>query len=52
MITARAYELGWRPVWDSEKQFLGSMGDEVEAVQELDGVRSSIFDSLNVAEGK
>ena len=46
--SVKAYEFGWQPVWD-ERRFLENMEDEVEAVQELDRVRSSIFDSLNPA---
>ncbi|KPM41084.1 hypothetical protein AK830_g5461 [Neonectria ditissima] len=45
MVPVNAYKLGWKPKWDEEK-FLGSIDDEIQAVQELDTVKMSIFDSL------
>jgi hypothetical protein len=40
-----AYQLDWQPKWDKER-FLESMDDEIEAVQELDKVKASVFDLL------
>ena len=52
MIPEKKYALGWQPVWNTEEKFLQSMDDEVLAVQELDRVRSSIFDTLNTTSEK
>lgn len=38
-----APRLGWRPKWD-EKRFMDSLDDEIQAVQELDTVKSTLFD--------
>ncbi|KAK7409252.1 hypothetical protein QQX98_008562 [Neonectria punicea] len=45
MVPVNAYKLGWKPKWDEER-FLGSIDDEIQAVQELDTVKMSLFDSL------
>lgn len=37
--------LGWQPKWDEER-FTDSLNDEIQAVQELDTVMSSLFDVL------
>ena len=45
MIAVNAYKLGWQPSWNQQK-FLESIDDEVQAVQELDTIKPSLFDSL------
>lgn len=45
LIPENALKLGWKPKWD-EKRFLESLDDEIEAVQQLDTVKMSLFDSL------
>lgn len=45
LVPVNAYQLGWQPKWDKER-FLESMDDEIEAVQELDKVKASVFDLL------
>ncbi|KAF4979131.1 hypothetical protein FZEAL_4621 [Fusarium zealandicum] len=44
-IVVNPYKLGWKPEWDEEK-FLNSLDDEIQAVQELDTVKMSLFDSV------
>ncbi|KAJ4221146.1 hypothetical protein NW759_007215 [Fusarium solani] len=45
LIPENALKLGWKPKWD-ERRFLDSLDDEIEAVQQLDTVKMSLFDSL------
>ncbi|RSL43276.1 hypothetical protein CEP54_015150 [Fusarium duplospermum] len=45
LIPENPLKLGWKPKWD-EKRFLDSLDDEIEAVQQLDTVKMSLFDSL------
>ncbi|KAF2493074.1 NAD(P)-binding protein [Lophium mytilinum] len=45
LVPINAYRLGWQPKWDLER-FLGSMDDEIEAVQELDKVKPTVFDAI------
>ncbi|RSM08477.1 hypothetical protein CDV31_008114 [Fusarium ambrosium] len=45
LISKNPLKLGWKPKWD-EKRFLDSLNEEVEAVQQLDTVKMSLFDSL------
>ncbi|KIX01887.1 uncharacterized protein Z518_07826 [Rhinocladiella mackenziei CBS 650.93] len=45
IVAENAYRLGWQPKWD-EKRYLESMDDEIQAVQELDTVKPTIFASL------
>ncbi|KAL9071885.1 MAG: hypothetical protein Q9157_005311 [Trypethelium eluteriae] len=44
LVPVNAYRLGWQPKWDEER-FLASLDDEVQAVQELDTVKSTVFDN-------
>ena len=45
LVAVNPYKLGWQPRWDEER-FLNSMNDEVTAVQELDTVKPTIYESL------
>ncbi|KAM0424376.1 hypothetical protein ACHAPT_010524 [Fusarium lateritium] len=45
LVPENAFKLGWQPKWD-EKRFLDSLDDEIKAVQQLDTVKMSLFDSL------
>ncbi|KAF2803422.1 NAD(P)-binding protein [Mytilinidion resinicola] len=45
LVPVNAYRLGCQPKWD-EKRFLESMDDEIRAVQELDKVKDTVFDSI------
>lgn len=45
IVPVNAFKVGWQPKWD-EKRFLDSLDDEVQAVLELDTVKSTLFDSL------
>jgi len=40
-----AARLGWQPKWDQER-FLTSMDAEIVAVQGLDKIKPTVFDSL------
>ncbi|KAL5378872.1 hypothetical protein DPSP01_008805 [Paraphaeosphaeria sporulosa] len=40
-----ARQLGWQPIWD-ERRFLESTDEEVQAVLDLDTIRTGIFDKL------
>ncbi|KAE9369114.1 hypothetical protein N431DRAFT_469048 [Stipitochalara longipes BDJ] len=44
-VAMNAYHLGWQPKWDKER-FLDSMDDEIQAVQELEKVNTTVFDAL------
>ncbi|CZR68672.1 uncharacterized protein PAC_18571 [Phialocephala subalpina] len=44
-IAENKYKLGWEPKWNKER-FLQSMDDEVQAVIEANGARSSLLDSV------
>ncbi|KAF2238758.1 hypothetical protein EV356DRAFT_528666 [Viridothelium virens] len=44
LVPVNAYRLGWQPKWD-EETFLASLDDEIQAVQELDTVKSTVFDN-------
>ncbi|KAM5349180.1 hypothetical protein ACJ41O_009003 [Fusarium nematophilum] len=48
LVPVNAYKLGWKPKWD-EKRFLDSLDDEIQAVQELDTVKMTLFDTLILA---
>ncbi|KAI0384227.1 NAD(P)-binding protein [Hypomontagnella monticulosa] len=45
LVPVNAYKLGWQPKWD-QKKFLESVDDEVQAVLELDTVKTTVFDTL------
>ncbi len=45
IVPINAPKLGWKPTWD-EKRFFESIDDEIQAVQDLDTVKLSLFDSL------
>ncbi|OKL63856.1 hypothetical protein UA08_01113 [Talaromyces atroroseus] len=45
LVPVNAYQLGWQPEWD-EKRFIESVDDEVQAVLELDTVKSTLFDTV------
>jgi hypothetical protein len=51
IVPVNAYKIGWQPKWDEER-YLGSMDDEVLAVQELDTVKATVFDTLMNSSGK
>ncbi|KAL9083685.1 MAG: hypothetical protein Q9165_008413 [Trypethelium subeluteriae] len=44
LVPVHAYRLGWQPKWDEER-FLESLDDEIQAVQDLDTVKATIFDN-------
>lgn len=46
LVAVNPFQLGWQPRWD-QKRFLDSMDDEIQAVQELDTIKSSIYDGLS-----
>jgi len=50
LVAVNAFQLSWEPKWNQER-FLGNLGDEVRAVQELDTVKTTVFDVL-MATGK
>ena len=45
LVAVNAYKLGWQPKWDQER-FLNSIDDEITAVQELDTVKPTLYESL------
>ncbi|KAI1414112.1 NAD(P)-binding protein [Hypoxylon sp. FL1857] len=45
LVAVNAYQLGWQPKWD-EKRFLENLDDEIQAVLELDTVKSTLFNSV------
>ncbi|KAJ3535359.1 hypothetical protein NM208_g1129 [Fusarium decemcellulare] len=46
LVPVNAFKLGWKPKWD-EKRFLDSIDDEIAAVEELDTIKMSLFDSMD-----
>jgi hypothetical protein len=45
MVPLNAYRLGWRPKWDEERM-MESLDDEIQAVQDLDIVKPTLFNTL------